>query len=192
MLAPPEHTRTDVSAVVTPARRRIATGSCPEAAPGRLAPGRGGRAAAGVPAAAALTGALPAPARPLAQIIPRGRHRVRSVSTLAGGQRGGRLPRLRGAGRRLAVAEVDVATDTILPDTSRRTPGGRRGDPRRVQLFVAETGQYHVIAVNTAPGGDADHVGPYPQDVAVSPDGSQVYATVTGGDTGPGGSAWSR
>jgi YVTN family beta-propeller protein len=31
-------------------------------------------------------------------------------------------------------------------------------------------------------------VGPYPQDVAVSPDGSLVYATVTGGDTGPGGS----
>ncbi|HMH92308.1 MAG TPA: alkaline phosphatase family protein, partial [Streptosporangiaceae bacterium] len=31
--------------------------------------------------------------------------------------------------------------------------------------------------------------GAYPQDVAITPNGHQVYATVTGGDTGPGGSS---
>ena len=46
-----------------------------------------------------------------------------------------------------------------------------------------------MLAVNPATKAQqAIEVGPYPQDVAVSPDGKVVYATVTGGDTGPGGS----
>ena len=89
-----------------------------------------------------------------------------------------------------SIAEVDVATDTILSDSiSADSPSGVAVTPDGSQIFVAETGQYHVIAVNAATGKETPiEVGPYPQDVAVSPDGSQVYATVTGGNTGPGGS----
>ena len=46
-----------------------------------------------------------------------------------------------------------------------------------------------MLATNPTTGAQTSiEVGAYPQDVAVSPDGSLVYATVTGGDTGPGGS----
>jgi YVTN family beta-propeller protein len=56
-------------------------------------------------------------------------------------------------------------------------------------LYVAETGQYDVLRVNTVTGKrDRIEVGPFPQDVAVAPSGRLAYATVTGGDTGAGGS----
>ncbi len=56
-------------------------------------------------------------------------------------------------------------------------------------MAVAETGQYYVLAVNAATKAQTKiEVGAYPQDVTVSPDGKLAYATVTGGDTGPGGS----
>jgi YVTN family beta-propeller protein len=89
-----------------------------------------------------------------------------------------------------AVARIDVNTDTILSESiSADTAEGVAVTPDDSQVFVAETGQYDVVAVNTSTDKETPvEVGPYPQDVAVSPDGSQVYATVTGGDTGPGGS----
>jgi YVTN family beta-propeller protein len=88
------------------------------------------------------------------------------------------------------VVPVDVATDTVLsPVFDADTPEGVAVTPDGSQVFIAETGQYDVIAANPATGAETPiYVGPYPQDVAVSPDGSEVYATVTGGNTGPGGS----
>jgi len=89
-----------------------------------------------------------------------------------------------------SIAEVDVSTDTIISDSiSADTPEGVAVTPDGSQIFVAETGQYQVIAVNPTTLAETPiFVGAYPQDVAVSPDGSVVYATVTGGDTGAGGS----
>jgi YVTN family beta-propeller protein len=88
------------------------------------------------------------------------------------------------------IAKVDVNTDTILsliPGID--TTEGVAVTPDGSQVFGAETGQYDVVAYNTATAKSTSIVvGAYPQDVAVSPDGSTVYATVTGGDTGPGGS----
>jgi YVTN family beta-propeller protein len=88
------------------------------------------------------------------------------------------------------VVGVDVATDTVLsPVLDADTPEGVAVTPDGSQVFIAETGQYDVIAANPTTGAETPiYVGPYPQDVAVSPDGSEVYATVTGGNTGPGGS----
>jgi len=55
--------------------------------------------------------------------------------------------------------------------------------------YIAETGQYYVIAEDLATKAQTKiTVGAYPQDVAVSPSGNVVYATVTGGDTGAGNS----
>jgi len=61
--------------------------------------------------------------------------------------------------------------------------------PNDQTLYVANTGQYGVLSVNVATRAETTiQVGAYPQDVAVSPSGATVYATLTGGDTGPGGS----
>ena len=89
-----------------------------------------------------------------------------------------------------SVAEVDVASDTILADSiSADSPEGVAVTPNGGTVYVAEAGQYQVIAVNASTGTETPiTVGPYPQDVAVTPDGSQVYATVTGSDSGPGSS----
>jgi YVTN family beta-propeller protein len=88
------------------------------------------------------------------------------------------------------VLRVDVATDTIVNAYGADTAEGVAVTPDASQAFIAETGQYDVIPVNLATGteGTPIEVGAYPQDVAVSPDGAVVYATLTGGDTGPGGS----
>ena len=57
------------------------------------------------------------------------------------------------------------------------------------KVYVANTGRYEVLVAEAAGGTPRGvHVGPHPQDVAVSPDGRKVYATVTGGATGAGGS----
>jgi YVTN family beta-propeller protein len=89
------------------------------------------------------------------------------------------------------IAKIDVGTDTILsliPGID--TTEGVAVTPDGTQVFGAETGQYDVVAYNTVTAkSTAIDVGAYPQDVAMSPDGSTVYATVTGGDTGPGGAA---
>jgi YVTN family beta-propeller protein len=88
------------------------------------------------------------------------------------------------------LARIDVDTDTILGYISGiDTTEGVAVTPDGSQVFAAETGQYDVVAYNTATATSTPiEVGAYPQDVAVSPDGSTVYATVTAGDTGPGGS----
>ncbi len=88
------------------------------------------------------------------------------------------------------IAKIDVSTDTILsliPGID--TTEGVAVTPDGSQVFGAETGQYDVVAYNTATAKSTTiEFGAYPQDVAMSPDGSTVYATVTGGDSGPGGS----
>ena len=81
------------------------------------------------------------------------------------------------------------ATRILADSISADSPEGVAVTPDGGTVYVAQTGQYSVIAVNASTGAETPvQVGPYPQDVAVSPDGKQVYATVTGGDTGPGGS----
>lgn len=88
------------------------------------------------------------------------------------------------------IAKIDVNSDTILsyiPGID--TTEGVAVTPDGSQVFGAETGQYDVVAYNTATAKSTSiEVGAYPQDVAVSPDGSTVYATVTAGGIGPGGS----
>jgi YVTN family beta-propeller protein len=88
------------------------------------------------------------------------------------------------------IAKIDVSTDTILsliPGID--TTEGVAVTPDGSQVFGAETGQYDVVAYNTATAKSTTiEVGAYPQDVAVSPDGSTVYATVTAGGIGRGGS----
>ncbi|MBO0728009.1 MAG: beta-propeller fold lactonase family protein [Acidimicrobiaceae bacterium] len=71
------------------------------------------------------------------------------------------------------------------------SPIGIAATPDGSQVFVADEGKYNVLAVNTTTNASTDIElggGGFPQDVAVSPDGSTVYATVTGPpNTGPGG-----
>jgi YVTN family beta-propeller protein len=88
-----------------------------------------------------------------------------------------------------SVAEIDVDSDTILADKIKAdTAEGIAAAPDGSRIFVAETGQYDVIAVNLSTGRKKHiAVGAYPQQVAVSPGGQTVYATVTGLDTGAGG-----
>ena len=89
------------------------------------------------------------------------------------------------------VLQVSVSTGTILNAyTGADTTEGVAVTPDNSQVFIAETGQYDVTPVDVATGkeGTPIYVGAYPQDVATSPGGGTVYATVTSGDTGPGGS----
>jgi YVTN family beta-propeller protein len=68
------------------------------------------------------------------------------------------------------------------------SPFGDAATPDGSQVFVADEGKYNVDAIDTATSTPTEiEVGAFPQDVAVSPDGSTVYATLTGPDTGPGG-----
>jgi YVTN family beta-propeller protein len=68
------------------------------------------------------------------------------------------------------------------------SPDGIAATPDGSQVFVADEGKYNVLAVDPATNtSKAIEVGAFPQDVAVSPDGATVYATITGPDTGPGG-----
>jgi len=85
------------------------------------------------------------------------------------------------------VVKVNVAADAITGAYDADTGEGIAVTGST--LYIAQTGQYSVIATNTTTGAQSEiEVGAYPQDVAVSPDGALVYATVTGGDSGPGGS----
>ncbi|WP_190866384.1 YncE family protein, partial [Actinomadura sp. RB99] len=95
---------------------------------------------------------------------------------------------LAGSGR---VARADVASHTVTSTAIRAdTAEGVAVTPDARKVYVAAAGQYQVIAVDAATlRATPIVVGAYPQDVAVSPDGSQAYAAVTGGDTGPGGSS---
>jgi YVTN family beta-propeller protein len=87
------------------------------------------------------------------------------------------------------VVKVSVATDTIIGTLGDDTGEGVAVSPDGSTVYIADTGQYGVLAANSTTGAEKSvEVGGYPQDVALSPDGSLLYATVTGGDTGPGGS----
>ncbi|HEX3827994.1 MAG TPA: beta-propeller fold lactonase family protein [Sporichthyaceae bacterium] len=87
------------------------------------------------------------------------------------------------------VAEIDVATDKLLPDNiPADSVHGVAIAPDGSTVYATETGHYAVKVVDTATGKSISvTVGSYPQDVAVSPDGRRVFVTVTGSDTGPGG-----
>ena len=88
------------------------------------------------------------------------------------------------------VATVNAATHTVVAaGISTDTGEGEAVSPDGKRLYVANTGQYDVLAVDLASGRETPiRVGAFPQDVALSPDGRKLYATVTGGDTGAGGS----
>jgi YVTN family beta-propeller protein len=86
------------------------------------------------------------------------------------------------------IVEVNVSAAAIVGEIGTDTANSVAATPDGSELYIADTGQYYVLAVNPSTGAETKiEVGPYPQDVAVSPSGSVVYATVTGGDTGPGG-----
>jgi YVTN family beta-propeller protein len=87
------------------------------------------------------------------------------------------------------IVEVNVTAAAIVGEISADTAEGVAVSPDGSTVYVAETGQYYIIADDLATGTKTQiEVGPYPQDVAASPSGNVVYATVTGGDSGPGGS----
>jgi hypothetical protein len=52
------------------------------------------------------------------------------------------------------VVEIDVATDTILKTFSADSTDGVAANPTNSQVFIAETGQYQVIAANPATGAE--------------------------------------
>ena len=87
------------------------------------------------------------------------------------------------------IASLDSQTGTAGATYSTDSAMGVALTPNDQTLYVADTGQYGVLAYDLATKKSTTiHVGAYPQDVVVSPDGSTVYATVSGGDTGIGGS----
>ena len=89
------------------------------------------------------------------------------------------------------IIEVNVAKAAIVGEisTNADTADGIALTPNGSTAYIAETGQYYVVADDLATKAQTKiEVGAYPEDVAVSPSGKVVYATVTGGDTGPGGS----
>jgi YVTN family beta-propeller protein len=87
------------------------------------------------------------------------------------------------------VVKVNVAADQIIGTLSDDTGEGVAVSPDGSTVYIADTGQYSVLAANSTTGAETSiELGAYPQDVTLSPNGSLLYATVTGGDTGPGGS----
>jgi YVTN family beta-propeller protein len=87
------------------------------------------------------------------------------------------------------VVQADVTSDSIIGTIPADTGEGVAVTPDDSTVYIAETGQYYVLAYDPSTRKSASiEVGAYPQDVAIAPDGNVVYATVTGGDTGPGGS----
>jgi YVTN family beta-propeller protein len=87
------------------------------------------------------------------------------------------------------IIEVNVAKAAIVGEISADTADGVALTPNGATAYIAETGQYYVLADDIATKAQTKiEVGAYPEDVAVAPSGKVVYATVTGGDTGPGGS----
>jgi YVTN family beta-propeller protein len=88
------------------------------------------------------------------------------------------------------VVRIDVADGDGGRPGVRVTPAGadNAGEgvavaPAAGKLYVAETGQYDVLAVDTVTGKRTRiEVGPFPQDVAVAPSGRTAYATVSGSD----------
>jgi YVTN family beta-propeller protein len=98
------------------------------------------------------------------------------------------------------LVEFDTASGKLINEVNvpRETDGtavldspfGDAATPDGSQVFVADEGKYNVDAIDTLTNTPTEiEVGGFPQDVAVSPDGSKVYATLTGTgtDTGPGG-----
>ena len=82
------------------------------------------------------------------------------------------------------VVRVDAATGKITGAIADNAGEGVAVTPDDSTLYIADTGQYDVLAHDLR-SRRTTHimVGPYPRDVAVSPGGNLVYATVTGSDT---------
>jgi hypothetical protein len=107
------------------------------------------------------------------------------VGTYVGRQGHPAVARLRARGGRRDAYEVYVAaqggdevatfntqTATAGSDLRGRLGGRHRALPDDSTLYVAETGQYAVLAFNLAAKTSTTiHVGAYPQDVAASPNG---------------------
>jgi YVTN family beta-propeller protein len=158
-----------------------------------VAGGAAGLLVLGVPAGVALTGSPSPRERPTpTNSAPGGAKWTKNPQSQPGARRatGGYRAYVALAGG-YGVATVDVATRTFVGKGISTDAGqGVAVTPDGKKLYIANTGQYEVLVADPVNGTvRAVHVGPYPRDVAVSPDGGKVYATVTGGDTGAGGSA---
>lgn len=90
-----------------------------------------------------------------------------------------------------AVADVDVTTHKVTSeDIKTDAAEGAAVTKDGKTLYLTNTGQYEVLAVDTATKAQSPiHIGDHARDLAMSPDGSKLYVAVTGGDTGSGGSA---
>lgn len=88
------------------------------------------------------------------------------------------------------VSTVDVATHKILSTgIAGDAPQGVAATQDGKKVYVANTGQYSVLVADPVTHAERPiTVGPYPGDVTLSPDGTKLYAAVTGNDTGKGGS----
>jgi hypothetical protein len=76
------------------------------------------------------------------------------------------------------IIEVNVAKAAIVGEISADTADGVALTPNGSTAYIAETGQYYVLADDLATKAQTKiEVGAYPEDVAVSPSGKVVYAT---------------
>ena len=92
-----------------------------------------------------------------------------------------------GTANKVAVASLATAriTGTIADDAGQSVAV----TPSDSTVYIADTGRFDVLAYDVSTRKSTRiKVGPYPRDVAISPAGDLLYAAVTGGDTGPGGS----
>ena len=82
------------------------------------------------------------------------------------------------------VVRVDAATGRVTGAIADNAGQGVAVTPDDSTLYIADTGQYGVLAHDLRTRRTTYIVvGPYPQEVTVSPEGNVVYATATGSDT---------
>jgi YVTN family beta-propeller protein len=82
------------------------------------------------------------------------------------------------------VVRVNAATGRVTGAIADNAGEGVAVTPDDSTLYIADTGQYGVLAHDLRTRRTTYiMVGPYPQEVTVSPEGNAVYATATGSDT---------